>query len=290
MVFNYLENNFGNLRYQFANDAEYSFMTIPGGTEIYCMDYSHVKSRGLCYSENELKSSLKGRASKILFDDEGTGQLEINLSSIVDTDFEAESVKRIISSKRKPENWSVGEALAESYLTCHRKCFFPWPSSRDQKNPKSSPTGADIVGFQEIDNQNCRFAFGEVKTSDQKKCPPSVIYGPHGLKQQLKDLCVDCKKKDSLVLYLGHHSEGSSWGQQYKEAAKRYIKNSEDLSLFGFMVRDVTPNKDDLRDITEELAANCSPPTSIELLALYLPVGSIENLSSKVKSAKIEGD
>lgn len=265
-------------------------MTIPCGTEIYNLDYSHVKSRGVCYSPLELDDSLEGPVSTVLSDGEGTDQLEINLSSIADTDFEAENVKRIISSKKKPENWRVGEALAESYLVGHRSCFFPWPSSRDQKNANSSPTGADIVGFQETGDQDSRFAFGEVKTSGQDAYPPSVINGPNGLKQQLKNLCEDKNTKDDLVRYLGFHVNGSLWKQHFKDAFKRYIKNTEDVSLFGFMVRDVKPNAHDLHNITNELASIASPPISIELLALYLPIGSIENLSSKVMSANIEGD
>lgn len=267
-------------------------MTIPCGTEIYNLAHSHVKSRGVYYSPLELENSLEEMVSKVLFDDEGTDQLEINLSSIAETDFETENVKRIIASKRKPENWRVGEALAESYLIDHRDCFFPWPSSRDQKNVNSSLPGADIVGFQKMDDhQDSRFAFGEVKTSSQELYPPhAVINGPKGLKQQLKDFLVDCNKKDNLVKYLGFHSTGAAWNQQYKSAVKHYIKNADDLSLFGILIRDVIPRNDDLHSLSKELAAISSTPTSIELLALYLPVGRIGSLSSKVMSTKIESD
>ena len=242
------------------------------------------------YSNRELNSCLEGPVSKILFDDEGTDILESLLSGVAETDFENEKVKRILSLKRKPENWRVGEALAESYLVAHRNCFFPWPGSRDKKKESASLPGTDIVGFQETTERDNRFAFGEVKTSGQEKYPPSVMYGPHGLKYQLEDLCSNVNTRDTLVKYLAHRVMNSSWAQQYKDSAKRYLVNNADVSLFGIMVRDVNPHKDDLFTLAHNLAEISPPPLSVELLALYLPAGSIENLSSKVRAAAKEGN
>ena len=56
------------------------------------------------------------------------------------------------------------------------------------------------------------------------------------------------------------------------------------------MVRDVKPKADDLRHLTQELTEKCLPPISIELLALYLPAGSIKALPSKVMATRVEGD
>lgn len=124
-------------------------MTIPCGTEIYNLNHLHVTGRGVCYSNSELNSCLEEPVSGILFDDEGTDNLGTLLSGVTETDFENEKVKRILSLKRKPENWRVGEALAESYLVAHRNCFSPWPGSRDKKKESASLPGTDIVGFQE---------------------------------------------------------------------------------------------------------------------------------------------
>lgn len=264
-------------------------MIVPRGKEIYNLDHLHIKSRGVCYSDSELDNCLEGPVSKTLFDDKGTEYLGTLLSGIVETDFEDEKVKQILALKRNPENWSVGEALAESYLIAHRNCFFPWPGSRDKKRESASLPGADLVGFQTTDRDN-RFAFGEVKTSAQNKYPPSVMDGPDGLTHQLEDLCSDVSIKNSIVKYLGHRAVGSPWEQQYKDSVERYIKNNADLALFGFLVRDVDPHEDDLFKGTRKLAESSSPPISVELLALYLPAGSIANLSSKVMAAVKEGN
>lgn len=262
-------------------------MTIPCGTEIYNLDHLHVTSRGVRYSDNELNSCLEGSVSKIVLDTEGMNIMGNLLSGITGTNFEDENVKRILSSKWEPENWRVGEALAESYLIAHRNCIFPWPGNRDKKRETASLPGTDLVGFQETTAPDIRFAFGEVKTSEEKKYPPTVI---ESLKSQLEDLCCNVSTRDTLVKYLWYRALNSSWEQQYKNSARRYIANNTDVSLFGFMVRDVEPKKDDLVTITRNLAEINSPPPSVELLALYLPTGSIKNLSSKVLEAAKEGD
>lgn len=205
------------------------FMTMPGGTEIYKLDNSQIAARGIIYTENDLNVAIAGPVSGILYDDEGIDAFESLLSSAAETDFESKELRRIISSKREPESWRVGEALAESYLTAHRNCIFPWPNSRDQKTESSSLPGTDLVGFQATTAEDNRFAFGEVKTSDQEKYPPSVMYGCHGLKQQLENLCNNVNTRDSLVKYLGHRCRDSAWKPQYQNATKRYLNNNTDV-------------------------------------------------------------
>jgi hypothetical protein len=265
-------------------------MTVPCGTEIYNLNHLHVKSQGVYYSYQELNSCLEGPISKNFFDNEGTDILGTLLSSVIETDFEHENVKRILYSKQEFENWRVGEVLAESYLVAHRNCFFPWPVSRDKKKESASLPGTDIVGFQETVERDNRFVFGEVKTSGQEKYPPSVMYGQQGLKHQLEDLCSNVNTRDTLVKYLGHRAQDSSWAKQYKDSARRYLANNLDVSLFGIMVRDVDSHTDDLFALTRNLAEISSPPLSVELLALYLPAGSIENLSSKISAVAQEGN
>jgi hypothetical protein len=48
------------------------------------------------------------------------------------------------------------------------------------------------------------------------------------------------------------------------------------------MVRDVPPHEDDLRIRVSSLGRNCSEAMIIELMAMYLPLGSIATLSEKV--------
>jgi len=183
-------------------------MTMPSGTEVYNVDVPPVTACGVSYSDQELETAMSGSVSQILWDDAGTADLQSILTSVVTTDFSDKSVKRILTSRPVPETWRVGEALAEAFLVEHRACEFPWPSGRDLKNPSASPAGTDLVGFQNtvVPDNAYRFAFGEVKTSEEEAWPPNAMYGRHGLKKQMEDLRDSRDVKDSLVKYLGHHA------------------------------------------------------------------------------------
>jgi len=258
-------------------------MMLSAGTEIYNADVSPVTARGVSYTDVEIDTALGGSVSNILWDDTGTADLQAILVSVATTDFSDKSVKRILSNHPAPENWRVGEALAEAFLAEHRNCEFPWPSGRDLKNPTASPAGTDLVGFQKTDNQSdsYRFAFGEVKTSEEGKWPPGVMHGRHGLQNQLEGLRDSTGIKDSLVTYLGHHANGKGWLPHYQVATKRYLVNPADVSLFGILVRDVEPKREDLAGRARALANNCPLETSIELRAMYLPRRSIGALAQR---------
>jgi hypothetical protein len=264
---------------------------MASGTEVYNADAEPVIARGASYTDMEINAALGGSVSRILWDDAGTADLEAILTSVVTTDFSAKSVKRVLSSRATLENWRVGEALAEAFLAEHRACEFPWPSGRDLKNPNASPAGTDLVGFQKTGAaQNThRFAFGEVKTSEQEAWPPSVMDGRHGLKKQLEDLRDSTAVKDSLVKYLGHHANGTSWFSRYQSAAERYLANFNDVSLFGVLVRDVEPKREDLERGAGDLASGCPAETSIELRAMYLPRNTINSLAKRAVAAREDG-
>ena len=72
----------------------------------------------------------------------------------------------------------------------------------------------------------------------------------------------------------------------YHLASQRYIANNADVRLFGILVRDVPPYEDDLRVRVSTLVTDCPVVMSIELLAVYLPAGSIDMLSRKVIDAR----
>ena len=177
-------------------------MTVSTGTEVYNADTMAVTARGTSFTDAELDAALRGAVSRILWDDAGTARLEAILTSVVTTGFSDKSVRRVLSNRATPENWRVGEALAEAFLVEHRACEFPWPSRRDLKNPSASPAGTDLVGFQNTkaaENAH-RFAFGEVKTSEQEARPPGVMDGRDGLKKQLEDLRDSTEVKNALVI------------------------------------------------------------------------------------------
>jgi hypothetical protein len=249
---------------------------------VYAADQPPVMARGYSFTVAELDTTLGQDVSPIIHDDAGAAELEALLTGVATTEFANEALERVLRSTRDVETWRVGEAIAESYLVEHRHCEFPWPGGRDLKNPDSSPAGTDLVGFQTHAATRVRFSFGEVKTSNQNEYPPTLMYGRHGLKQQLEDLRDSSTVKDALVKYLGLHASGRPWLGHFREAAARYIHDRSDVAIFGVLVRDVTPNSLDCSGRANGLAQQCPPLSVIELLALYLPADSISTLPQRV--------
>ena len=265
-------------------------MTMAIGTVEYSLSTSNssVSGTGLSFLSEELEAALEDPVANTMLDEEGTANLTALFESVVDTEFDRQEVKRVLESNQKVQSWRVGEVLAESYLDHHRDCYFPWPVSRDERKSGSSLPGADLVGLQQKGDE-LRFAFGEVKTSIEKKYPPTAMYGRTGLKQQLEDLRDKVTIRNDLVKYLGHRVHSSSWRDHYIAASKRYISDNADVSLFGILVRDVQPHEDDLRARVYKLCKDCPDATGIELLAIYLPEHSIESLGEKVVAIKKGG-
>jgi len=232
--------------------------------------------------------ALSGTVAEVVYDDSGKADIGALLAGLAETDFEKVAVEKILSETKPPEDWRVGEALAESYLVHQKNCFFPWPDGRDERKSGSSLPGADLVGFQSNDTDDF-FAFGEVKTSAENNYPPGAMHGSTGLKRQIEDLKDDVKIEDDLVLYLGHRATTASWKSRYQNAAQNYIQSKTNVRVFGFLVRDVKPNQDDLRTLVTRLAKDQHADMVIELLALYLPQSSIDQLSNKVVSSRNGG-
>lgn len=262
---------------------------LPSGSVSYSLGTPPVIGRGLSWSEKETEAAVKGPVAKVVYDDAGFKALTSLLSGLPDTGFTSSNLRVTLSQPAPVESWRVGEALAESYLTHHRACHFPWPDGRDIRKSGSSLPGADLVGFQQHGNDH-RFTFGEVKTSSDKEYPPSACYGITGLKQQLEDLRDNLGIRDDLVRYLGHRAaSGAAWKNQFITAAGRYFADKNDVRVFGLLVRDVPPNEDDVRVRVSALAKGCPPQMTIEVLAIYLPEKSIAKLSSLAAQSR-KGD
>ena len=252
-------------------------MTVAKGDTVYDEGSIPCSSVGLAWSENDLNDAMSGPVTAILFDDEGKADIESILTGLAGTEFDQESLRRVLSGPDLIENWRVGEAIAETYLTAHRNCYFPWPDGRDKRKSGSSLPGADLVGFHTDDKGDC-LAFGEVKTSSTPKYPPRVMYGRKGLKQQLTDLRENVSIRDHLFKYLCHHAKGVAWIERFKQAASRYLASKSDVQICGFLIRDVDPHRGDVRLCVKQLGKDCPEGTSIDLLALYLPEGSIKGI------------
>lgn len=260
-------------------------MPIAAGTEVYTADHPPVMARGYSFNDTELDDMLAD-VHVVLRDEAGSSEVETLLAGVATTEFANATLQQVLRSDRQPENWRVGEAIAESYLVEHRNCEFPWPGGRDLKNPDSSPAGTDLVGFQQLQGTPARFSFAEVKTSTHHAYPPSLMYSRHGLKQQLEDLRDSAAVKDGLIKYLGLHATGRPWGATYRQAASRYIHDRSNVTIFGLLVRDVNPNHLDCSGRANRLSQHCPALTVIELVALYLPAGSIPTLPQRISIFK----
>jgi len=248
-------------------------MTLSAGTVEYTLGTAPVTGCGISWTAEELDTALAGPVAEVVFDDAGNADCAAILEGLSETEFDREGVQRVLNSEQEPEAWRVGEGLAESYLTHHRNCSFPWPDGRDERKSGSSLPGADLVGFHQDGEQDC-FAFGEVKTSGEAKHPPGAMYGRTG----------------DLVKYLWHRAVNASWKGRFINAYKRYNADSADVCLFGLLVRDVEPHRDDLQVRVTKLGKGCPSVMSIELIAIYLPAGSIDSLSKKVVQSRKGGD
>jgi hypothetical protein len=243
---------------------------------------------GRSWNAEELGAAINGQVSALVFDDQGKADIQELLSGIAETSFEHEQLAQALTAPEDIEDWRVGEAIAEAYLTEHRDCLFPWPDGRDERKSGSSLPGADLVGVRE-DEQGDRFVFGEVKTSGEAKYPPGAVYGRTGLKQQLEDLRDKVGIRNDLFKYLGHRAKNATWRDRFKTASKRYLNNTSDIQLFGVLVRDVEPNVDDVRVRVEKLGNGCPAGTQIELLAMYLPTGVIGTLAAQALAVQAGG-
>ncbi len=260
-------------------------MTVAVGEIAYNHDTSSCSGVGLVWTADDLSEALSGPVATVLLDDEGTAEVEEILAALAETEFEKDGLAAILSVPAQVENWRVGEAIGETYLTDHRSCTFPWPDGRDERKRGSSLPGADLVGFC-VDDKGDYFAFGEAKTSSDANHPPTAMYGRTGLKKQLEDLRDRADIRDHLVKYLCHRAKFADWRPRFEEASKRYLRNKSDVGLYGLLIRDVEPHSNDVVARVKSLGQNCPDGTRIELLALYLPQSSIVGLGEMTLSTR----
>lgn len=263
-------------------------VTVAAGTDCYALGAAPCTGLGRSWTDADLDAALAARVAGLVFDDAGKADVAALLASVADTNFDKEAVSRVLADPNDVEDWRVGEAIADAYLTDHHNASFPWPDGRDERKSGSSLPGADLVGFCADKSGDC-FAFGEVKTSGEGKYPPQAMHGRTGLKQQLEDLRDREDIRDDLVRYLAHRARSAAWEGRYKNASKRYLKSSSDVVVFGVLVRDVPPHEDDLRVRASKLGEECPKTTVIQLLALYLPQKSISGLGAKVLASRKAG-
>jgi hypothetical protein len=266
-------------------------MAMPEALSEYNIDTNRVIARGVSFDLQQLNQMLEGPVKDILLDSAGKQELEELFATLPTTDFLSDELQALLEDEQIFKDWLVGEAIAEAFIIDVADCFYPWPTSRDLKNPNASPAGCDLTGFRHTD-EDCQypysFSFGEVKTSYDKNSPPSVM---NSLGVQLFNLRDDKAVKDSLVKYLARHATGKDWQHKFISAATRYLASKgADVAIYGLLVRDTKPNTDDISKRAGDLTKDCPTSTSIALYAIYLPDRSIVDLPDMLAKIIDEGD
>lgn len=249
-------------------------MAVSKGTREYTIESESVIAFGISHSDIEMRKVLCDSVYDKLFDINEHSEI---VAGLEDTGFDQAVIMEKLFPITSKEEWEIGEAYAQVYAESNLNASIPWGISRDIKKPGSSLPGADIIGLYQDASGTC-FLFGEVKTSSQNKYPPSVMYGEHGLKKQLEDLCEDKEITKSLVRYLAYRLKKSTIWHEYQEAFKHYMdSNGSRVHILGVLVRDVEPNGEDLSARTKKLEEFVVDGRSIELVGIYVPVNSIRD-------------
>ena len=263
-------------------------MSVAMGSEVYNVDHQRVIARGRSHTAAQRDTALDSDVRALIQDTTGAGKAAALTSNLNLTGFQTNNLNAVLNGGSPPKDWEVGEAYGEAYLGTHSRCHFPWSDRWDERKDKSSLPGSDLVGLQETGTSkkpSFRFAFGEVKTSTEKKYPPGVMYGKEGLKKQMEDLRDKHEIRNTLVRYLTMRAQGADWEEKFKTALVRFLAESTDVAIFGILIRDVSPAESDLRTRSKNIAKKHPARMHIELLAIYLPVGSISILGTKFAPA-----
>ena len=118
------------------------------GKKAYENRHGSVEVGGYALSAGEVEAALQHRVAPALRDDAANAEIEQLLRALATTQFATDTLRNALTATRDIPDWQVGEALAEAYLEDHYDCSFPWPMSRDARNPRASLQGTDSVGFQ----------------------------------------------------------------------------------------------------------------------------------------------
>jgi hypothetical protein len=257
------------------------------------IEYQNIESTGRGYQgisldKKECREYLQGLVRDNLLDREERDSTLEQLRALKDeTGFEVSDglladIKALEDESIQVQNFRVGEAYAEVILEQAFSCRFYWNELRDARNPKGNKTGADLVGFIELEGQ-VLFLFGEVKVSSECNFPPSVMTGAKGIEVQLKDLYLNPTKRQILISYLksktSHLPNEHPFKTDFNLGLRAYYSNPENYQLIGVLIRDVEHNERDLTISYQRLSTRILDPIGLKLLALYLPIHQIDWLN-----------
>ena len=235
---------------------------------------------GISFVDNEFNQILKNEVKNKLLDTTQKIEMLSVLNTLKsETGFEASEtllldIQALQNQNVDVQDFRIGEALAEVCLEKHFNCRFYWNELRDTRNPKGNKTGADLVGFIEIQNE-VLFLFGEVKTSSEQKSPPQVMTNPKGIENQLIDLYNDQNKRRILITYIQGKIglNNSNFKKDFDNAIRSYYQpNESKYLLYGVLVRDTGVNKNDIKQSYDKLKNQILDSIGLRLLAIYVSI------------------
>ncbi|EGX58542.1 hypothetical protein SZN_17292 [Streptomyces zinciresistens K42] len=254
-----------------SGDVSDAVPRISRGIEVYGGSDGAVSWSGVELTADSMRELGAGPWAERVGDLAATREFLAGLRSLAATDMETEFISTLLEAEPEPLPWQVGEALAEVLLEHWHGALWVWDGARDRRTRKASLPGADLVGLCVADG-SARLLFGEVKSSSQVDCPPSVMVGAKGMIEQLKRLS---GKDDHLTLmkWLNVRCRTPEHKAAYRGAVNRWVKSQgKDIQLFGCLVRDTTPQEKDLGGRAAHLAKTVVEPMHALLTAWYLPV------------------
>jgi len=240
----------------------------------YIGHYSSVIWQGYSVEDNSVyRDFISNELRERLNDESGQREIENHLRGLASTGFERENLEKLLNARPTEEkDWAIGEAFAEAILEKENNAKFPWNQRRDLRNENSILSGADLIGLID-DNGQAKLLIGEVKTSQEKKYPPQVMYGAKGMIEQLKAYHLNYTREMTLVSWLLVRCKNTPFENKFNEAIKFFITNGNSgLYLVGILIRiSVDVDELDLKNRAETLDETLDGQNRGELQAYYLP-------------------
>jgi hypothetical protein len=230
---------------------------------------------GFTISTDELDGAMDAIRERALDLSHATETAD-KLRGLAETGLQAEFVEKFLtdagSGVEDLKAWQVGEAIAEVLLETHRGARFPWNMRRDERVPRASLPGADLVGFV-VDSDQVYLLFGEVKSSTDADSPPNVLYGKSGMVRQLEGIVDQAKVRKHLIEWLSARCAEGEVAVLFDAALTRWVvSQGADIRIIGCLMRDLEPRSTDLEGRARALGGRLTAPALVELIACYLPI------------------
>ncbi len=252
--------------------------------EAYRLDgAAQIRSHGYAWRDGDTcRAYLRGRVAGRLREGDGAEFLRNYIARMPDTGFSLKHLRAEAIQSKPPRDWEVGEAFAEAVLEDHFDCLFPWPTARDQREKEGHATGPDLPGYHLPDKGPERFTFGEVKSSEQKKSPPTVVSGIDAkagnatLVGQLRRLLTEPTRRQNLIAWLGFREARDTTGTLRFDSALRRYRKTGDCLVVGCLVSGIRPESEVDLVAAQAMLHGIVSEGELWLLAFYLPFDKAE--------------